>query len=346
MAIFAAVILRRRPSNDRDWSLDQKILATAVIRGDRVEIRNVRNFRYGSETDFAPAYETRMYHLQRLDSVWFVVERFGGAGIAHTFLSFGFGGDYLAISIEIRKEKGEVFSPLKGLLREFELMYVIGDERDLIGLRTNYRRDVVYLYPVRTTRDRMRRVFIDMLERANGLAARPEFYNTLTNNCTTNIARHVNTISPRRIPLSFKVLLPAYSDSLAYDLGLIDTNQSLEETRRAHRIDLLAQRLGVDEEFSRNLRRCDQSRDAICQMMKKKRMKPATTIQNRTKVDHTPRAKSRVSEGTAARSPVNAVARICFDNSVSSSRSCLASGSGLPMRHDLRRISTSLSGPK
>jgi hypothetical protein len=179
-AASGALVHLHRPSNDRDWSPDQKILATAIVHGDQVEIRNVRNFRYTSESAFSPAYETRTYDLNRLDSVWFVVERFGEmAGMAHTFLSFGFGDEFVAISVEIRKERGETFSPVKGLLRQYELMYVIGDERDLIGLRTNYRRDIVYLYPVKTTREKMRRVFLDMLERANELAVRPEFYNVL-----------------------------------------------------------------------------------------------------------------------------------------------------------------------
>ena len=187
--------------------------------------------------------------------MWFVVERFGAGGLAHTFLSFGFGDEYIAISIEIRKEKGETFSPLKGMLREYELMYVIGDERDLIGLRTNYRKDVVYLYPVKTTPEKMRRVFLDMVERANTLAREPEFYNTLTNNCTTNIVRHVNTISPRRIPFSYKVLLPAYSDSLAIDIGLIESHGSLEETRATHRIDATAELVALDADFSQRIRR-------------------------------------------------------------------------------------------
>jgi uncharacterized protein DUF4105 len=253
-AVITILVLLRRPSNVRDWSTDQKVLATAAIRGDLVEIRNVRNFRYRSETDYTPAYETRTYDLRKLDSVWFVVERFGGGGLAHTFLSFGFGDEYVAISIEIRKEKGETFSPLRGLLREYELMYVIGDERDLIGLRTNYRKDIVYLYPVKTTREKMRRVFLDMVERANKLAAKPEFYNTLTNNCTTSIVRHVNTISPRRIPLSYKVLLPAYSDSLAMDVGLIESGGSLEQTRAMHRIDLIAQKYQGRADFSTEIR--------------------------------------------------------------------------------------------
>jgi hypothetical protein len=253
---FAYVQFSEKPSNERDWSPDQKVLARATIDGDRARIQNVRNFIYRTDHDFEERYETRSYDLGKLDSVWFVVERFGDApAIAHTFLSFGFGDEYVAISVEIRKERGEVYSPLKGLLRQYELMYVVADERDVLALRTNFRRDPVYMYPVRTTPEKMRRVFVEMLERANQLAARPEFYNSLTNNCTTNIVGHVNTIAPRSIPFSYKVVLPAYSDRLAYDLGLIPTELPFETVRAAHRIDTLAQSEPVGPDFSRRVRR-------------------------------------------------------------------------------------------
>jgi len=255
-APFVYVQLSESPSNERDWSPDQKVLARATIDGDTATIRNVRNFAYRTDHDFVERYDTRSYDLRKLDSVWFVVERFGDApAIAHTFLSFGFGDEYVAISVEIRKERGEVYSPLKGLLRQYELMYVIADERDVLALRTNFRRDPVYLYPVRTTREQMRRVFVEMLERANQLAAQPEFYNSLVNNCTTNIVGHVNTIAPRSIPFSYKVVLPAYSDELAYDLGLIPTELPFQTIRAAHRVDALAQQQPVGPSFSRIVRR-------------------------------------------------------------------------------------------
>ena len=213
-----------RPSNQRDWSPDQSRLPFAETHGPLVTIHDVRNFRYGGSDRFTPAWYDKTYDLRQLDSVWFVVEPFGSLeGLAHTFVSFGFaGGDYVAVSVEIRKEKGESYSPLKGLLRQYEVMYVVGDERDLIALRANHRHDRVYLYRVRTTPERMRRMFVEMLERANALREKPEFYNTLTNTCTTNLVHHVNAIVPGRVPLHPAVFLPGYSDKLAYKLGLID----------------------------------------------------------------------------------------------------------------------------
>ena len=253
---FVYVQFAENPSNERDWSPDQKVLARATIDGDAVRIQNVRNFAYRTVHDFVEKYETRGYDLRKLDSIWFAVERFGDTpAIAHTFLSFGFGDEYVAISVEVRKERGEVYSPVKGMLRQYELMYVVADERDVLALRTNFRRDPVYLYPVRTTPEQMRRVFVEMLERANKLAAQPEFYNSLTNNCITNIVRHVNTIAPHRVPFSYKVVLPAYSDELAYELGLIPSELPFQTIRAAHRIDALAQQQPVGPDFSRIVRR-------------------------------------------------------------------------------------------
>ena len=185
--------------------------------------------------------------------IWcrWIVEPFDDwKGPAHTLLSFGFEGEsgveYVAISVEIRKEEGEEFSPWRGLVREYELMYVIGSEDDVIKVRTNFRKDDTYLYPIATDKEKMQWLFLSMLERANELKEQPEFYNTLTSTCTTNIVDHVNDMVEGRIPFSYKVLLPGYSDELAYDLGLIDTDLSFEEAQDKFRIDELAQE--YDEE--------------------------------------------------------------------------------------------------
>jgi hypothetical protein len=245
-----------RPSNRRDWMPDQERLPRVELRDRRVRVQNLRHARYRSTSDYLVAWEERTYDLDRLRSAWFVVEPFAGwEGLAHTLMSFGFEGDeYLAVSVEIRKEKGEEFSPWKGLVRQYELMYVLGDERDLIGLRTNHRRDRVYLYPVRAPLPRLEQMLVSMLRRANQLAEEPEFYNSLTSSCTTNIVRHVNELVPGRVPWSYKIVLPGYSGELAYDLGLIDTDLPFAEAQRHFRIDEKAQRLGEGEGFSAAIR--------------------------------------------------------------------------------------------
>ena len=249
-----------RPSNARTWSGDQTKLPSATFEGDLVHVKDIRNFHYRSTTDYDPAWYDRTFDLRELESLWFLVEPFDeGKGAAHTLVSFGFAGpagpEYLAISVEIRKEVGEEFSVVKGILRQYELMYVVGDERDLIQLRSNYRKDDVYLYPIRAPKERIRAMLVGMLERANRLREEPEFYNTLTNTCTTNIVRHVEEVAPGRVPrFRREVILPGYSDRLAYDLGLLDTDLSFEKARERFKINERALRAQGDPDFSVKIR--------------------------------------------------------------------------------------------
>ena len=241
---------------DRVWSPDMARMPAARFDGSLVHVSDIRYAHYQTPDRYTVTWYDRTFDLDRLESVWYMVEPFSGMkGPAHTLVSFGFaGGDYVAISVELRREPGEHFSPIKGLLKQYELMYVVGDERDLIKLRTNFRKDDVYLYPVRATPEQRRTLFVSMLERANALRERPEFYNTLTNTCTTNIVRHVNEIAPRKVPLSYKVLLPGYSDQLAYDLGLIDTDLPFEQARARHKVNERAMRFADSTRFSTLIR--------------------------------------------------------------------------------------------
>lgn len=247
LLIFSLYFFSKQPSNDRDWMPDQEVLSYADIRGDKVTVYNVRNIEYRSVDDYDVQYYDKAFDLNDLVSLDYMVEPFSDyEGPAHTLLSFGFENDaggleYVAISVEIRKEKGEDFSPWKGMLHEYELMYVIADEQDVIKLRSNYRLDDVYLYPVKADQKKIQELFVSMLQRANSLKEKPEFYNTITSTCTTNIVDHVNDLSEGRVPFSYKVLLPAYSGELAYDLDLIDTDLNFEEAQEKFKIDDLAQ---------------------------------------------------------------------------------------------------------
>ena len=252
---FLTWFFSHQPSNDRAWTLDQQILPQATFNNDTVTISNIRNFSYQSVSDYTPAYYDKTVNLNDLKSLDYIVEPFGNMGAAHTFLSFGFeSGDYIAISVEIRKEIGESFSPIKGLLRSYELMYVIADEKDVLKLRTNYRKDTVYLYPVNTTKDKIKELFVDMLSRANTLYEKPEFYNTLTSTCTTNIVGHINKISPKRVPWDVRLLFPENSDALAYELGLIDNSIPLEKLRESHKINEKAEKYADSPDFSKLIR--------------------------------------------------------------------------------------------
>jgi len=245
------------PSNDRVWNTDQEILPYAEIQDNLVSIHNIRNFSYTSTASYTPNYYDKMFDLSKIKRVWYVVEPFSGLpGSAHTFLSFEFEDDqFVSISVEIRKEKGETYDPIKGLFNKYELMYVIADERDVIKLRSNYRKDLVYVYPVKATTEKAKGLFLDMVERANDLNQHPEFYNTITNTCTTNIVSHINKITPDRVPFfNLRILLPANSDKLAYELGLIDTNLSFEDARTRYYINDRAMKYADDPDFSVKIR--------------------------------------------------------------------------------------------
>jgi hypothetical protein len=171
-------------------------------------------------------------------------------------LSFGFEGEeYVAISVEARREKGEVYTASGGLTRKFELMYIVGDERDLIQLRSIHRLDDVYVYRCVAPRSEVRALFVDMLERTNRLRKKPEFYDLVTNNCTTNLVSHINKVSPGRVPYTYQVLFPGYSDRLAYDMGLIKNDKPFEQIKDEARVNKLAYIYRDREDFSAVIRR-------------------------------------------------------------------------------------------
>jgi len=257
LPLLGCRLVGERPSNLRDWSPDQAVLPYAETYDDVVHVHNVRDCTYVSQDAYVLNYYDKAYDLNSLRSVDFIMVPFRNMpSIAHTMLSFGFDdGDYLAVSVEIRREKGEQYQFLNGILDQYELMYVLGSERDLVKLRTNYRGDDVYVYRARATPEQARKLFLDVIQRVNKLAAEPEFYNTFTNNCTTNIARHINDLAPGKVPRDFRVLLPGYSDKLAYDLGLLDTSLPFPEARRRANVSELARQHPESADFSAVIRR-------------------------------------------------------------------------------------------
>jgi hypothetical protein len=246
-----------KASNNREWSPDQAIMPEVEITGDSAQVRNIRNARYRTIDDYDLNYYDKSFDLNGLRSVDFIVVPFNDTpGIAHTMISFGFeNGDYLVSSVEIRREKGEKYGPIKGFFRQYELMYVLADERDLIPKYANHYRCEVYVYRSTATPEQARELFVDVMKRVNKLRTEPEFYDTLTNNCTTNIRRHINHLKSERVPYDYRVLLPGYSDSLAYDLGLIVSHGSFEETKRYAKVNYQAFLFRDDPQFSQKIRR-------------------------------------------------------------------------------------------
>lgn len=233
--VITILCIIRIPTNDRNWATDQTVLASAEFTSDAITIKNIRNFTYLSRDEFIPKYYDKTVSLSDLTSVDYIVEPLASVAAAHTFLSFGFkDGSRVAISVEIRKEVGEEFSPLYGLFDEYELMYVVVDERDALTLRAVYRDNPVYIYPTTATPEAARRLFVSMLTRVNNLYNNPEFYNTISNSCATNIADHINELTPGSIPWDYRLLLPKDSDVLAYELGLISNDTPLVSLRETH----------------------------------------------------------------------------------------------------------------
>lgn len=257
LGIISIYTLRTgQPSNERNWMTDQAILPSVVIDESRVTIDHIRDFVYTNTTDYQIRYASGTYDARDITSVWFAVEPFQGfVGAAHTFVSFGFAdGRYLAISIEIRKETGESFSPWRGMLNQYELMYVIATETDLLDLRATHRKDDVFLYPINTTPDRMQSMFLSMMQRVYELEQEPEFYHTVNNNCTTNLVSHINEIVPERLPWSYTYVLPAYSDRFALKAGLIADTGDIDTLRKKYRIN---EKITSLDTFSEDIRSLD-----------------------------------------------------------------------------------------
>jgi hypothetical protein len=249
-----------QPTHGRDWLPEQRLLPRAQFRDSLVTVESVRNFRWGPGADMQSAWEPRTYDLSSVQTIWYVLTPFSRdrRGPAHAFVSFGFAdGRYLAISVEARREIGEEYTVVRGMLKRFEIMYVVGDERDLIQQRV-VRGDDVYVYPVRATPEQARSLFRDMLARVNELNEEPEFYGTLRNNCTTNLLDHVNSIAARPIPYSRRIMLPGYSDEVAHERGLLDTDLSLAAARERFLINDRALRHARSASFSTAIRTANQ----------------------------------------------------------------------------------------
>ncbi len=246
------------PRDDRNWKPEHSRVPVVTFTDDLVTVQNVRNFRVAPDGSDLPAYDTRTFDLNRLESLWYVLAIFHEddfRGPAHSMFSFGFSdSSFVAISVEARKEVGEGYSIWKGLLNKYEMIYVVGDEKDLVLTRAVYRADNVYLYPVAASPDKIRELFVEMLQEAAVLKTHPQFYNTLTNNCTTRLRDHVNQVVPGLIPMSWKVQLPGYSDQLIQDLGLLDDQVSLVEARHRYWINDRARRYAADPAFSQRIR--------------------------------------------------------------------------------------------
>ena len=242
------------PSHDRNWRPEVAVMPRVVTDGDRVRITGVRNFEYRSRNDFTVRYKTREVQLSHLTALDFYVSYWSEGPVAHTFVSFIFDNvPPLSISIETRPEVGEGFNPIASLFKQFELIYVVGEERDLVGVRTNYRHETVYLYRLNASADDARRLLLIYLARINELADRPEFYHLLTNSCTINIIRYANAAG-REGRFHIRHLLNGLIDSYLYYSGRVDTTLTYDELRERSLINGAAQAADGAPDFSQRIR--------------------------------------------------------------------------------------------
>lgn len=255
--LFAGVVawwISILPSHYRPWRPEVAVMPRAFIEGDRVRITGVRDFDYRSRNDFTAHYQEREVQLSHLTGLDFFVSYWSEGPVAHTFVSFTFdNAPPLSISIETRPEEGEGFDPLASIFKQFELIYVVGNERDLVRVRTNFRKETVYLYRLNSPVESVRRLLLVYLERINELADRPEFYHLLTNSCTINIIRYANAAG-RTGQFNIRHLLNGLIDSYLYHSGRVDTTLPFEELRQRSLINNVAQAANDAPDFSDRIR--------------------------------------------------------------------------------------------
>ena len=278
LALFALVIARRsgwplgayvlamglllvwwgsiRPSNDRVWADDVAQLLTGEVHGDVVTLHHVRDFTWRRDDDYDVRWTTETYDLARLVSADAVLSYWDSPAIAHAMISFGFDdGRHVVFSVEIRREKGEAFSEVGGFFKQFEMILVAAQERDIVRVRTNVRGEDDYLYPMTLERATMRRLFLAYVAAANRLARQPAFYNTVTSNCTTLVYRMARQINPG-LPMDARLLLTGYLQGYLRAHGAIDAGEPAAVQRARARITGRARCAGRDD-FSRAIRAAD-----------------------------------------------------------------------------------------
>ncbi len=255
---FAAILLWWKlipPSNQRDWQPDVAVLPWATIVGDRVTLHNIRNCDYRTETDYTCQYYDKTLDLRKLQTADLYLVYWGSPLIAHTMMSFGFGNDgYVCFSIETRKEKGEEYSAVKGFFRQYELAYIMADERDVVRLRSNYRvGEDVYLFRLNAQPDLVRKVFLSYLREVNRLKERPEWYNALTSNCTTSIRGHTAPYTQNH-RFDWRIIVNGHLDEMLYERGVVDRSLPLAELKQRSLINASARAADKDLNFSLRIR--------------------------------------------------------------------------------------------
>ncbi len=260
---FVVLIIRfinLKPSNERLWVDDNKELASVLFEGKEVIINNLRDFNWRTTRDYDVKWITKKFELESVVKIWFILEYFDPKKkqMAHTIMSFEFDdGSRITCSIEVRREIGERYHPIKGLFRKYELIYIWSTERDSIGVRTRCRKNsTTHLFEaVVLGKGNEKKLLKSYLNRTNDLYNKPEWYNTITNTCTTNIVKHVNEVYPKRVPKALAILLPGLSPKLLHKNNLVKIENNLEETLEKSIIDYRAKKWDGKVDFGDQIRK-------------------------------------------------------------------------------------------
>lgn len=264
LGVFVVVLVwfeSQSPRNDRNWQTEVSRPSRVERKGDTAAVRDVRDFDWTGAETANPRWAPRTYDLAKLDSVWLGLSYWdGNTGICHTILSFGFtDGQYLGVSVETRKEVGEEFSTWRGFFHQYEIFYVLAEERDVLGVRAAHRGEDLYLYPLRMEPAERRRLLEDILDSAGALADTPEWYGALRFNCTTTLQRHVDAALGRPAHFHWDTVLNGHIDEKAWRRGSVadapfDEGRPFAEVRAAHRITDAAKAAAGGADFSRRIR--------------------------------------------------------------------------------------------
>jgi len=242
------------PAAQAEWAPDVSRQVTGTRNGDLLTLINVRNFAWRTSSEGTEHWETRTYDISKVRTADLFMSYWAGPEMAHVIMSFGFeGGQYLAWSIEVRRRKNGEFSPLADLFKSNPLVIIAADERDVVGVRSNIRREDVQIYRLRAPPETVRTLLLEYVQDANALAAKPKFYNSIMTNCTTTIVKMMRAVGDT-VPLDWRLIVNGYLPDYAYERGALDTSIALPDLRSLAKIDQRAGAAGLTSEFSRLIR--------------------------------------------------------------------------------------------
>ncbi len=242
------------PRADRDWAFDVQRGVKAEVAGDIVTLRDIRDFEWITKDTAQERWTGGTYDLKKLQTVDMLTSVWDNPGIAHLLVSFGFeGGEHVVFSVEIRREADELFSEIGGFFHQFELVLIGATERDIVKLRTNHRKEEVSLFAIDLTPGQRREFFMAYVTLAQRLEERPEFYNTLTANCTTMVYQLATVVNPD-LPFDWRIVMSGHLPELIKDLGLLAGDGPIEDHRRAALITPRAQATEDSADFSQAIR--------------------------------------------------------------------------------------------